>query len=124
MNADCVIVDANIAFQTLAANRGDLQDRLGPSSPLKFFSPCFLFVELFKHKERLTRATRLSEEELLGAMHTLVSRMEFVNEANIPLVKWMEAYRLCRGVDEKDTAARHWAFEKPVQPVRPCAKSS
>ena len=30
--------------------------------------------------------------------------MEFVNEANIPLGTWMEAYRWCREVDEKDTA--------------------
>ena len=28
---------------------------------------------------------------------------DFVNEANIPLGTWMEAYRLCKGVDEKDT---------------------
>ena len=30
--------------------------------------------------------------------------MEFVNEANIPLGTWVEGYRLCRGIDEKDTA--------------------
>ncbi len=46
---------------------------------------------------------RVTEEELLESLHTLVGRMEFVNEANIPLGTWMEAYRLCKGVDEKDT---------------------
>ena len=46
----------------------------------------------------------MTEDELLNALHTLVSRLEFVNEANIPLDIWMEAYRLCREVDEKDTA--------------------
>lgn len=40
---------------------------------------------------------------MLKALHTLVSRLEFVKEANIPLNTWMEAYRLCRKVDEKDT---------------------
>jgi hypothetical protein len=29
--------------------------------------------------------------------------MEFVNEANISLGLWMEAYRLCKDVDERDT---------------------
>jgi len=29
MNADCVVVDANIAFKALASGRGDLRDRLG-----------------------------------------------------------------------------------------------
>ncbi|MEK7675199.1 MAG: PIN domain-containing protein [Verrucomicrobiota bacterium] len=104
MKADGIIVDANIAFKILAARRGDLRDRLGPSANLRFFSPRFLFVELFKHKERLVRAARLSEEELLEALHTLVSRLEFISEANTPLGTWMEAYRLCKYVDEKDTA--------------------
>ena len=96
-------MDANIAFKALVSNRGDLRDRLGPTARFQFFSPRFLFVELFKHKERLSRLTHQNEEELLGALHTLVSRLEFINEANIPVGTWMEAFRLCRGVDEKDT---------------------
>ena len=104
MNADCVVVDANIAFKALAAGRGDLRDRLGPATPVTFYAPRFLFVELFKHKDRLAVAAKVSEGELLESLHVLVSRMEFVNEANIPLGTWMEAYRWCREVDEKDTA--------------------
>jgi predicted nucleic acid-binding protein len=103
MNARCVVVDANVAFKALAAGRGDLRDQLGPGASVEFFSPRFLFVELFKHKERLARAAKVTEEEMLNALHTLVSRLEFVNEANIPLGTWMEAYRLCRDTDEKDT---------------------
>ena len=61
MNADCVIVDANIAFKCLHAGRGDLRGRIGPGGQLHFFSPRFLFVELFKHKERLAHAAGLPE---------------------------------------------------------------
>lgn len=32
-----------------------------------------------------------------------MSRLNFVNEANIPIGTWVEAYRLCKGIDEKDT---------------------
>jgi predicted nucleic acid-binding protein len=103
MNADCVIVDANIAFKCLHAGRGNLRDRIDPGGRQQFFSPRFLFVELFKHKERLVRAANLPEAELLEALYTLVSRLEFVNEANIPIGTWVEAYRLCKGIDEKDT---------------------
>ena len=103
MNPDCVVVDANIAFKALASNRGDLRDRLAPSANRTFHSPRFVFVELFKHKERLSVAAKLNEDELLEALHTLVSRLEFVSEANIPLGTWMEAYRLCKDVDEQDT---------------------
>ena len=85
MNADCVIVDANIAFKSLHSARGDLRGRIGPGGHLQFFSPRFLFVELFKHKERLASAAKLPEPELLEALYALVSRLEFVNEANIPV---------------------------------------
>lgn len=103
MNPRCVVVDANIAFKALAAGRGDLRERLGPGARVDFFTPRFLFVELFKHKDRLAKAAKVTEEEMLNALHTLVSRLEFVNEANIPLNTWLEAHRLCRAVDDKDT---------------------
>jgi predicted nucleic acid-binding protein len=103
MNPDWVVVDANIAFKALVSQRGDLRDRLDPSTNAKFYTPGYLFVELFKHKTRLAQATRLAEAELLEALQTLVSRLEFVNEANISLGVWMEAHRLCKDVDEQDT---------------------
>ncbi len=104
MNSDCIVVDANIAFKCLHAGRGDLRERIGPDGNLKFFSPRFLFVELFKHKERLQRATRLPEVALLEALYLLTAQLEFVNESNLPVGTWVEAYRLCKGVDENDTA--------------------
>jgi predicted nucleic acid-binding protein len=94
---------ANIAFKCLHAGRGDLRSRIGPGQHPQFFFPRFLFVELFKHKDRLASAAKLPETELLEALYALVSRLEFVNEANIPVGTWVEAYRLCKGTDEKDT---------------------
>jgi predicted nucleic acid-binding protein len=103
MNADCVVVDANIAFKSLISNRGDLRSRLDSSSKVRFLTPGYLFVELFKHKERLCLATGLNENEVLEALHALLSRIEFVNESLISLETWMEAYRLCKNIDEADT---------------------
>ncbi len=104
MSAGSVIVDANVAFKCLVSNRGDLRVRVGPGGHPSFYSPRFLFVELFKHKGRLARASQLPEKDLLEALQTLLGQLEFVNEANIPLGTWAEAYRLCRDIDEKDTA--------------------
>lgn len=103
MNAGCVIVDANLAFKCLCSGRGDLRARLSPGGHPRFLAPRFLFVELFKHKERLLRASGLPEADLLAGVHTLLSRIEFVNEQNIPIGTWIEAHRLCRGVDPDDT---------------------
>lgn len=103
MKAERVVVDANLAFKALAAGRGDLRERLGASVEVTFFAPRYLFVELFKHKEALALAAKVNPDAMLEALHTLVTRLDFVNEANLPLTTWMEAYRLCCGVDEKDT---------------------
>jgi predicted nucleic acid-binding protein len=103
MNADCVVVDANIAFRCLSSQRSDLRDRLDPGGRQQFFSPRFLFVELFKHKERLARASGLTETGLLDGLYAVVSQLEFVSEANIPVGTWVEAYRLCKGIDTDDT---------------------
>ena len=103
MNADCVVVDANIAFRCLYSGRIDLRDRLDPSGPQQFFSPRFLFVELFKHKERLAQASGLAEADLSEGLYAVVSQLEFVSEANIPVGTWVEAYRLCKGIDTDDT---------------------
>jgi predicted nucleic acid-binding protein len=104
MNADGVVVDANIAFNCLHSGRGDLRARIGPAGHPLIFSPRFLFVELFKHKDRLARASGLAEADLLAGLHTLLGQLEFVNEANLPVGTWVEAYRLCKGIDENDTA--------------------
>jgi predicted nucleic acid-binding protein len=103
MSADCVVVDANIAFKSLCTGRGKLRRRLAPDSDLKFCCPRYLFVELFKHKERLSRASGLPEAELVAGLHALVSQLEFVSEADIPVGTWVEAYRLCTGIDTDDT---------------------
>jgi len=124
MNADCVIVDANIAFKSLQSGRGDLRERIGPGGHPQFFSPRFLFVELFKHKDRLEAAANFSVAELLDALYALVSRLEFVNEANIPVGTWVEAHRLCKGIDAKDTRyvaltlyldGRFWTEDKELK---------
>jgi predicted nucleic acid-binding protein len=103
MNADCVIVDANIAFKCLTTGRGDLRKRLGSGTSKKLFSPRYVFVELFKHKERLMHASGLSEPDLLNAIYTLTTQLEFISELNIPVGTWIEAYRLCKGIDTDDT---------------------
>ncbi len=98
-----VIVDANIAFRVLASSRGDLRSRLDATDDVRSIAPRFLFVELFKHKDRLLRAMRKSEDELLEALHALVASLDFADEAAIPIGTWLEAHRLCAPTDPKDT---------------------
>jgi predicted nucleic acid-binding protein len=99
-----VVIDANLAFRSIAAGRSDLGRRLVPSGPCEFFAPFMLIAELFEHKERIRQASRLSEEDIVDAFHQLIEAITFVREAQIPVGTWVEAYRLCRDVDPNDTA--------------------
>ena len=58
---------------------------------------------MFKHKERIARISELNEPELLECLHELLGGIHFVEEGGIPMGTWMEARRLCRDVDVKDT---------------------
>ena len=98
-----VVVDANVAFRALASSRGDIRGRLDPVDGVQFITPRFLFVELFKHKDRIVRASKKSEDDVLESLHTLVAAMEFVDESAIPIGTWLEARRLCAPTDPKDT---------------------
>ena len=103
MSVGCVIVDANIAFKSLLAGRSDLRENIGLGGHPQLFAPHFLFIELFKHKERLLRASHLLESDLLTALHTLLNQLTLVHEQDISVGNWMEAWRLCKGIDSKDT---------------------
>ena len=64
VNGRRIVVDANIAFRALSRGRNDLVAMLRPAGRLAgstLHAPRFLFVELFKHKERIVRASRLPE---------------------------------------------------------------
>ena len=71
-------------------------------SKVSFCCPRFVFAELFKHKERILAATNLSEAELIDALNSLFAHIEFIDESAIPIGDWLEARRLCSGIDEKD----------------------
>lgn len=98
-----IVVDANVAFRSLVGWRGDLRRILLGQSAATFFAPKYLLVELFKHKDRLQRACGLPEEKLLEHLNTLVSCIRFVDEASVPVGTWLEAHRLCKDIDPKDT---------------------
>jgi predicted nucleic acid-binding protein len=70
---------------------------------LQFVAPKFVFVELFKHAPKIQKATKLSRDEVLELLSGIVNRIKFYEEDLISIGNWIEAFRLCRDVDEKDT---------------------
>jgi predicted nucleic acid-binding protein len=98
-----VVVDTNVLFSALVSRRSRIREFLLMEAGVRFCCPRFLFSELFKHKERIVAATQLPETELLDALNALMAHIQFLDESVIPLGDWIEARRLCSGIDEKDT---------------------
>ncbi len=103
MNPSRVVIDSNVFFAALLRRQSVLRERLLEPGETRFLSPRFVVVELFKHKERIVTETELSEDEVLECLNAVLSRVTLVEEGVIPVGTWMEARRLCAGVDLKDS---------------------
>lgn len=63
-----------------------------------------MFIEIFKHKDKIKAVSNLSENEILKQMSIILSKITFINESYIPKHIFQEAYLLCKDVDENDTS--------------------
>jgi predicted nucleic acid-binding protein len=97
------VVDTSVLFALLLREASAQRRRFLTTDACAFFCPRFVFVELFKHKQRIVQATELNEDELLECLYELLAAVHFVEEGALPIGTWMEARRLCRDVDPKDT---------------------
>lgn len=71
-----VVVDTNLIFSSLIASSSSIRDTLLDES-FQFHAPNFIIAELFKHKERLLRFSKLSEPELLELFNGITERIQF-----------------------------------------------
>lgn len=97
-----VVVDTGIIFSSLLSSSAE-QRKIFFSEKYKFYSPNFVFLEIFKHKERILKHAKASEAEVYEYLVSVLQRAHFVNEEIISAENRMIAYELCKNVDEKDT---------------------
>lgn len=111
----CVVIDANRIFSELIAANHQLRRAFTSLPKTRFICPKYVFVEIFKHKERIADASGLAEPDLLSLLHSVLERIEFIDEDSIRLGSWTEAWRLCREVDENDTAYVALALDQDAE---------
>ena len=102
--SNTVVVDANIIVSALVASNRNILSKFTSDKNISIAAPKFVIVELFKHFERIKKSSKLPENELLKILSIIVGKVKFYDEASIALGSWVEAARLCRGIDEKDVA--------------------
>jgi predicted nucleic acid-binding protein len=119
-----VIIDANRLFSDLISGRQRLLTLFQAHPEFEFFCPKYVFIELFKHKEDIAAASALAEADLLSVLHSLLQHVHFFDEDAVSIGSWAEAWRLCRDVDQNDTAyialtleldGRLWTGDKELE---------
>jgi predicted nucleic acid-binding protein len=97
-----IVVDSNIIFAALHSGNASVREKL--SNPLfSFYAPKFLFVEIFKHKERLVNRSKANPEKILEFLFILLHYINFINEDYISTRIYIDAYNFCKDVDVNDT---------------------
>ena len=97
-----VVVDTNIFFSALiSAESLFAKTMLGAEND--FYVCETTFVEIFNHKEKLVKASKMSAEDVAHLYHILLKRVQAYKEDLISPENWKNAYELCHDVDESDT---------------------
>jgi predicted nucleic acid-binding protein len=102
MSKQAVVVDTNIVFSALRLQYSALRDILADQQ-YQFFAPKFLIVEIFKHKEKILKDNSQQEDDFYEYLNAVLHQIQFVNEAVVSIGNYMEAHRLCKDIDPKDT---------------------
>ncbi|MDX2129651.1 MAG: PIN domain-containing protein [Chloroherpetonaceae bacterium] len=97
-----VIVDTNILFSALLKEKSRLRDAFFEKG-ISFYAPNYLFIELFRYKEKILKFGKLSDTDFYDAFNGLIEKIQFVQIELISTENRQKAYDLCREADVKDT---------------------
>lgn len=109
--SDIVVVDTNIIFAALYSGSSRIPQELTRENT-SFITPSFTIVEIFKHSPRLQKNSNLSLDEILDQLSFVLEEIDFVRMRPVAIGSWLEARRLCKGVDPNDIAFVALALEK------------
>lgn len=74
-----VVVDTNILFSALLRARSEFSDTLFREEP-RFVVNELVLTELFRHKEKISRLSHLSEDEMIRLFHELIRTLDLYKE--------------------------------------------
>ncbi len=100
-----IIVDTSVFISALISPKGIFAELLmNPIFQFEKYSSYYLVIEVFKHKEKILKYSKLSESELIEQVYNLLKNVKLINESQIPKEIWEKAFELTKDVDENDTA--------------------
>jgi predicted nucleic acid-binding protein len=98
-----VVVDTNVVFSALISSSATIADIIiAPYSRFRFYTCDYLFEELDNHKEKLQKASKLSEKEIDRAKINLFKYINVISLGIIPQNIWLAAEALTIDIDPDD----------------------
>jgi predicted nucleic acid-binding protein len=98
-----IVVDTNIVFSALISASTTIPDIIiAPFSRFRFYTCDYLFEELENHKEKLLKASKLSEKEIDRAKTNLFKYINVISLGIIPQNTWLAAEALTFDIDPDD----------------------
>lgn len=98
-----LVIDTNKLISALISPHGRTAEKIVELS--KEFQLCcchFLYVEIFSHKEKILKASKLEEAEFLELMLGLLNKLRFISGMHIEESNWKLASDFCIEKDPKD----------------------
>ncbi len=100
-----LVIDTNIVISILISGQGAVSQTFIEASLTHHFVSChFLYVELFKHKDKLLKLSKLPEPDFLDYLLRVLNRIEFISETLIPAETQARALKLVAPTDPNDVA--------------------
>lgn len=78
-----IIVDANILFSALLNDKSGFRKTLLINPEYQFFACESLYIELFSHKEKLIKSSKLKEEQVIELFRLFLKKINHFKEDNI-----------------------------------------
>lgn len=100
-----IVIDTSVFISALISPKSKCAEfLLNPIFQFEKYTCYFLLVEVFKHKEKILKYSKLTDTELIEQVYTLVKNLTLINESQIPAEIWSKSFQLTEGVDSNDTA--------------------
>ncbi len=101
MKSGSVVVDTNLIFSALIPKASKIREILFDTSII-FYSPNYLISEIYKHKDKLIKNSKLNESEFYLYFNGITERINFIPIDFVGVNSRQKAYSLCKNIDLKD----------------------
>ena len=98
-----VIIDTNLVFAFLHKNQAKSARFFFSNQDYIFLTPNFFVYETFFHHDVILEKSKAIPEATYSLFEKVVEKLFFINESTISVKNFIDAYHLCKDVDDKDT---------------------